>query len=217
MKIKSIIILLVIIIIVAVISVFITSNYYLNKEKQNNNTNNNSNTLNSNNLKYVEFNGRNTVHENTENMNYALSDFVNLNGDEVEIIKTRDKFELYNNTYGKETLVSNQKDNTYKATITGFKSKVIGYFEGGLGHEITGKIHLFILEDGTIEYIKEYTMFKDNSFVSEGKLENVKDIVRIEQGFSSYPQGGGARDIFLIRNDGKFYSLNEILEGENNK
>ena len=66
--------------------------------------------------------------------------------------------------------------------------------------------YIFLLEDGTVEYIPLYNACKDNKIMSYGKIDNVKDIVHIQKG--SY---GTVNTVFAFKEDGTFYDLFVII------
>ncbi len=66
--------------------------------------------------------------------------------------------------------------------------------------------YIFLLEDGTGEYIPLYNACKDNKIMSYGKIDNVKDIVHIQKGFAA-----GGYTVFAFKEDGTFYDLFAII------
>lgn len=91
--------------------------------------------------------------------------------------------------------------------ITGFSKKVVDVFVGMYGNGIDYPIILFLMEDGTVEYLNSKDAFENNKFVSAGKISGVENIVRIEQA-GAYEEGsGGYRTVIAIDKDGYYYDV----------
>jgi hypothetical protein len=89
--------------------------------------------------------------------------------------------------------------------ITGFSKKVVDVFIGEYGNGYSYPVILFLMADGTVEYLNSKYAFENNVFVSEGKISGVENIVRIEQA-GAY-NGGGISTVIAIDKDGYYYDV----------
>jgi len=89
---------------------------------------------------------------------------------------------------------------------------VFGHFGNGSGNEAI----LFLMNDGTIEYVPYYLALKENNFRSRGKLENINGIIRLLDVNASNPNGvGGYRTVLAQRADGALYDLSSTINDLN--
>lgn len=91
--------------------------------------------------------------------------------------------------------------------VTGFTKKVVDVFIGGCGQGVDFPIVLFLMEDGTVEYLDSKVAIENNKFVSAGKLENVENIVRFERADAFHENIGGYITVIAIDKDGYFYDV----------
>ena len=97
-------------------------------------------------------------------------------------------------------------------TINNFSGNISDVITGCLGQDDVGDVSLFLMEDGTVEYMPVYNALKDNNIKSYGKIEGISDIVRIENASVRYSDGpGGNLTSLAIKSDGSFYDLEEYL------
>ena len=87
-----------------------------------------------------------------------------------------------------------------------FNSKIVDAILTSNGVDGLSIRYVFLLEDGTVEYIPLYDACKDNKIMSYGKIDNVKDIVHIQKGFVA-----GGYTVFAFKEDGTFYDLFAII------
>ena len=94
--------------------------------------------------------------------------------------------------------------------ITGFTKKVVEVHSGLLGQDIVGQVYIFLMEDGTIEYSTIQNMIKNAS--TQGKIENLKNIVKIQDVDIGDREGGGCSSIIAIDKDNNCYDLDDYIE-----
>lgn len=120
-----------------------------------------------------------------------------------------------NTRYGLGWVTSNEDYSSEKHEIN-FDKKVVEVFIGSFGHEAQGDVVLFLMEDGTVEYIPVVDSFKNHrdNPVSYGKIENVKDVVRFVR-VNACPTGEHTScyaDTLAVTSDGSFYDLNAHIK-----
>ncbi len=101
--------------------------------------------------------------------------------------------------------------NSFSTEIANFSADVIDVYLGYMGQGIGQETVLFLMKDGSVEYLPIKDAFKNNTFKSYGKLSSVNDIVEIINGNVKY-ENGGNRAVFAIKQDGSFYELSTMLK-----
>ncbi len=89
-----------------------------------------------------------------------------------------------------------------------FNQKVVDIFFGGIGQDATGDVILFLMEDGTVEYIPVKTALQAgmDNLKSYGALSNLTDVVKFYQAnATSYVT------ILAQTKDGTMYDLQPII------
>lgn len=72
---------------------------------------------------------------------------------------------------------------------------------------------LFLMEDGSVEYIPVAEAVKENNFTSRGKVENLKNIVKFYKGGFDTKEGiGGGAMSYAQDADGKIYLLYSVSQ-----
>lgn len=111
------------------------------------------------------------------------------------------------------------KGNSETVTIDNFSNEIIDVCIVRLGQGIGKETILFLMKDGTVEYIPIYRALKNKEYKSYGKLNGLDLIVDISKGAvvsSNSEYVGGHITAFAIKEDGSFYDLYEILENTGN-
>ena len=154
--------------------------------------------------------------DNVENIKFNNSKMkIKSNG--VEYTET----EEINN--GKAYITTNVNDELYKSIftnatplnkkeITGFKTNIISSYQANIGNGINAPIILFIMENGTVEYINTTDVIQNKKYVSNGILEGIKDIVKFASVDVKEIEGGGYISVVAIDKNGYSYDINEILQ-----
>ena len=130
------------------------------------------------------------------------------------------KIEINN---GKAYITTNVNDELYKSIftnatplnkkeITGFKTNIISSYHANIGNGINAPIILFIMENGTVEYINTTDVIQNKKYVSNGILEGIKDIVKFASVDVKEIEGGGYISVVAIDKNGYSYDINEILQ-----
>lgn len=130
------------------------------------------------------------------------------------------KIEINN---GKAYITTNVNDELYKSIftnatpfnkkeITGFKTNIISSYQANIGNGINAPIILFIMENGTVEYINTTDVIQNKKYVSNGILEGIKDIVKFASVDVKEIEGGGYISVVAIDKNGYSYDINEILQ-----
>lgn len=110
--------------------------------------------------------------------------------------------------------ISNGTARSNQYTINNFSGKVVDIYVNGIGQDATGSVALFLLEDGTVEYIPLYKALESNNIKSSGKISGVEDVIKFYS-VGARPKGensvGGFQTILAQKEDGTFYDLYENL------
>lgn len=102
-----------------------------------------------------------------------------------------------------------------KIKVEGIDKKIVDVQFLGYSQDITCTVLLFLLEDGTVNYLTYKDMVMDGNFTSS-KFSNVSDVIRIQKGTVLYGKEQIGNSIgrlapFLVRADGSFYDVGELL------
>ena len=95
--------------------------------------------------------------------------------------------------------------------VDNFSGEIIDVICTGWGQTSDYSTLLFLMKDGTVEYIPVYKAYKTSNFKSYGKLEGISDIVYIGNA-----SGYGPCTPIAMKADGTFYQLTTILEKTGN-
>lgn len=95
--------------------------------------------------------------------------------------------------------------------INNFSGEIVNVICTGWGQTVDHSTILFLMKDGTVEYIPVYKAYKTGIFKSYGKLEGISDIVYIGNA-----SGYGPCTPIAMKSDGTFYQLPTILEKTGN-
>lgn len=109
------------------------------------------------------------------------------------------------------------EDHSYEPHDITFDKKVVDVFFGGLGQSSVGDTILFLMEDGTVQYIpvKKAMSVDHENLKTFGILEGVSDVVKFYQANSVMEMGSGIT-ILAQRSDGTIYDLSSILNATGN-
>ena len=122
-------------------------------------------------------------------------------------IKLADLYQISND--------ENTSKNYVEVSIPFPNQKVIDIYIMGFGQAIGYETIFFLMEDGSVEYLPIRYAFKNKKFESYGKIEGIKDVIKIENFSVGYKNGGGWIAIFGITSEGSYYDISEVL-GKNN-
>lgn len=108
--------------------------------------------------------------------------------------------------------------------ITGFNKKIKSTYIGGLGHDSTGTIFYFIMEDGTVTYTKLFekalnadgTMYYNTKILenqlSINTIDNIDGIIKLYGANANAPMSTGFYTTLAAKKDGSFYDLGQIIK-----
>lgn len=106
-----------------------------------------------------------------------------------------------------------EKDSSYTGKIT-FDKEVSDIFCGGVGLDVTGYKVLFLMADGTVQYIDEYNAVMNENFTDVKKISDLKNVVKFYS-VSSSPKDsretGGHYTILMQTDDGNLYDLEKMI------
>ena len=146
---------------------------------------------------------------NQKNMVYSLSTNFDINGISI----------IYNNGNVNISITPEIVKNSYNGInisnssyTVNFNKKIVDIYVDGYGQSIGYETILFLMEDGTVEYIPFYYACNNNSFKTV-KLDGVENIIRFVSGSASPVEpGGGYHTILAQKQDGTFYDLSLMLQ-----
>lgn len=101
--------------------------------------------------------------------------------------------------------------NVKNQEITGFSAKPTQVYYGEFGQDVIGRVVLFLMADGTVEYIEQMDMLENQTYKSAGKIQNLSDVKQFDVLSVSDTEGGGYVTTIAIDKDGYYYDLNELL------
>ena len=96
--------------------------------------------------------------------------------------------------------------------VTGFSKKVIDVEMGCIGQDITSAIFVFLMEDGTVEYSDVKNMITKVN--TQGKIEGLKDIIRIQNVDVWAPEDSGHVSMIAIDKDNVCYDISDYINNE---
>jgi len=101
-------------------------------------------------------------------------------------------------------------------SITNFSKKIVNVYIDGMGQAIGQEVLLFLMEDGTVEYMPLHDSLVKQEFKSYGQIKSVSNIVDVVGGSAHSSIDGGPGPgwytIFAINNEGNYYDIGAILQ-----
>ncbi|WP_423364036.1 hypothetical protein [Mycoplasma sp. P36-A1] len=169
--------------------------------------------------KAVAFDNKKNIGKKTPEVSYSIIS-KELDGFSVKIENSKAKVYYYDSLaqmveYGvikseDDSKMEKLENNNYSIDITTKKSTVIDGKMIGIGQNSSYSALFMIMEDGSVEYLKLKAIIEGGN--SQGSIEGVNNIVRVEQANIGYNQGGGAVTAIAIDADGNFYDLNNYID-----
>lgn len=107
---------------------------------------------------------------------------------------------------------SEVKEQVKNKEITGFKSKVNDVYYAYMGNGDPAPMILFLMEDGTVEFVDSLKMLTNEKYESQGKIKELSNIVKFihlnAQEFDENGEGmGGWITVAAIDEDGYSFDL----------
>lgn len=216
-----------------------TAYFYMKSSENTNGENGNNNkesvvtdkgSKNNNTEKLVVENGFDTSKSlNTNGITYTLGSGSSNGGISLTLDADRKKAAVtlsactINLTYGLGWVTENKnycdvKVQEHRGDIT-FDQEVSEVMFGGFGHDVSHETMLFLMKDGTVQYIpiaKAYKAKSPEAIKSTyGTIPEVKDIIKLYQVSASAPNAGGYVTVLAQKADGSFYDLTHSLSSIN--
>ena len=109
--------------------------------------------------------------------------------------------------------------NTANVKINFGDKKVQNVYNLGAGQSASGNCILFLMEDGTVEYMPLLYAIIHEDFRSYGKIEGAENIVDITSAYAKGPfEGAGSGNtVLVIQEDGTAYDIGEQLRNINSQ
>ena len=117
-------------------------------------------------------------------------------------------------TYGLNWDTTGVVEGTVEEKTITFTQGVKDVFVGGIGQDISGDVILFLMDDGTVEYIPVYKALSSNGIdglISYGTLNDLKDVVKFYSVGAIRNPVGSSVTILAQTKDGTLYDLNSII------
>lgn len=124
-------------------------------------------------------------------------------------------YKSFDSTFTEEQFVSyigniNMPEYGSKKKVEGFDKEVVDVLVPRTGNGIYYPLVLFLMEDGTVEYMKSGECISSGNLKTAGKVEGLSNIVRLVE-ISRYGNNGGGYSAAAITADGDFYDIMNIL------
>lgn len=122
-------------------------------------------------------------------------------------------------TYGLNWDTTGVVEGTVEDKTITFNQGIKDIYVGGIGQDMSGDIILFLMDDGTIEYIPVYKALVTSGvdgLISYGTLQDLKDIVKFYSVGAIRNPVGSSVTILAQTKDGTLYDLAPIINGTNN-
>ncbi len=215
------------VIVVIVLGGYICYDKILNKDTKNNTIKNSkadSTNINENLslIKVINFNKNNCINNDFSDKNYiisrfGISQFINgltfsIENDE-KIVKAQVRYDmLFPDKYTKEDIISGKVKNYDDISLT-FDKKVESIFGGLFAADgVDGIVFLFLLEDGTLEYMKYSDIYNFQKFQHK-PISEVKDIVKFDNIVLSKNEDTYSKyTTIAYKMDGTYYDLSKFIE-----
>ncbi len=198
-----------------------TTNSSLQENDKINTTNNktnstNDNTTNTENSKPISIYDGNCLNES--NYNYELGQAVNLNWIDVEQSSDQSNAVVLSINWDSarndwNSTMGSGHSGVEKFIINNFSGKVTDIYFDVFGYDLMGTTILFLIDDGSVEYMPVIKCLESVTFKSYGKLSGVENITKFYHA-SAVPKNAntGAHDTILAQQaNGNYYDLNSLL------
>ena len=99
-------------------------------------------------------------------------------------------------------------------TINNFTKDIVDIYLGGFGQDASNDTLLFLMNDGTVEYVPiRLALSTNNQAISSyGSLPSVSNVVK----FYTAQVSSGYATVLAQRSDGTYYDLSQVLEATGN-
>lgn len=187
--------------------------------KENNNQKSDETTLEAEKVNYI-FDSNKVVNSSADG--YTLTVPSHASGTNVSLDNSQTKVtisinhHLISQNYGLGWVTSSE-DYSYEPHEIVFNQKIVDIFFGGIGQDASGDTMLFLMEDGSVQYLplkKAYSTDHEN-LKSYGELSGISNIVKFYSA-NTLSQMGSGITILAQDKEGKIYDLSKILQETGN-
>lgn len=122
-------------------------------------------------------------------------------------------------TYGLNWDTTGVVEGTVEDKVITFTQGVKDIYIGGIGQDMSGDIILFLMDDGTVEYIPVYKALSTgevDGLTSYGTLQDLKDVVKFYSVTAIRNPVGSSVTIIAQTKDGTLYDLAPIINDASN-
>ncbi len=218
---------LIIVIVILILLVLSLGGYiaYINFTNNNREVNNTEKEIQNNKLnKVINFNKKNCINADTEftDDNYVVHRFgssFNANGlsfsidDDEKIVKIQARYDLmFPSKFSQEDIINGTVKYSEDIDLT-FDKEVESIFTGLFNSDgIYGTVILFLLKDGTLEYMKYSDIYISQKY-EHHPIEGVNDIIRFDNIYLNLKGStGGKYTAIAYKIDGTYYDLSKLIK-----
>ena len=170
----------------------------------------------------LDFDTSKIVNSNGNADTYTLANYghtINISLDETRKVVTLSyNRKVLSDTYTLNWDLTGVEDYVYENKQLTFEKEIKDIYFGGIGQDATGDIILFLMSDGTVEYIPVYQALLSNGIeglTSYGVLPNITDVVKFYMVNVSTGMSGSV-SILAQTKDGTLYDLAPIINDASN-
>ena len=170
----------------------------------------------------LDFDTSKIVNSNGNADTYTLANYghtINISLDETRKVVTLSyNRKVLSDTYTLNWDLTGVEDYVYENKQLNFEKEIKDIYFGGIGQDATGDIILFLMSDGTVEYIPVYQALLSNGIeglTSYGALPNITDVVKFYTVNASTGMIGSV-SILAQTKDGTLYDLAPIINDASN-
>ncbi len=170
----------------------------------------------------LDFDTSKIVNSNGNADTYTLANYghtINISLDETRKVVTLSyNRKVLSDTYTLNWDLTGVEDYVYENKQLTFEKEIKDIYFGGIGQDATGDIILFLMSDGTVEYIPVYQALLSNGIeglTSYGVLPNITDVVKFYMVKASAGMSGSV-SILAQTKDGTLYDLAPIINDASN-
>lgn len=170
----------------------------------------------------LDFDTSKIVNSNGNADTYTLANYghtINISLDETRKVVTLSyNRKVLSDTYTLNWDLTGVEDYVYENKQLTFEKEIKDIYFGGIGQDATGDIILFLMSDGTVEYIPVYQALLSNGIeglTSYGVLPNITDVVKFYTVNASTGMIGSV-SILAQTKDGTLYDLAPIINDASN-
>ena len=120
-------------------------------------------------------------------------------------------------TYGLNWDTTGVVEGTVEDKTITFTQGIKDVYVGGIGQDMSGDIILFLMDDGTVEYIPVYKALSTggvDGLTSYGTLQDLKDVVKFYSVMALRNPVGSSVTILAQTKDGTLYDLAPIINNQ---